>query len=225
MANFDYNTLDLASHHKQLLRDSAISEEVAIARGYRSYTLEEARERRYAAKSSGLFIPRHRVDGRQDGFQLRPDDPRSSKEGKPIKYESPAGQRNILDINPLVRERLRYPKEGAFITEGARKADALASGRIPCINLAGVFGWRGKNDFEGNTALPDWEEVNLKGATWVLAFDSDILTKRPVYFALARLKALLLYRGARRVSVLLLPNKGDGKVGVDDFLGLAKKAL
>ncbi|MBI4282470.1 MAG: DUF3854 domain-containing protein [Chloroflexi bacterium] len=206
-----------------MLGARGVSPEVALARGCHSYDALEAKERKYAAKGSGLYIPRWRVDGRQDGFQFRPDSPRLKADGSPIKYESPAGQRNILDVNPLMRERLKAANEGAFITEGAFKADALASIGVPAINLAGVYGWRGRNPQGGSTVLPDWEELNLRGATWVLAFDSDILTKPAVHEALSRLKAWLEWRGAKRVGVLVLPQLGDGKTGVDDYLAALQR--
>ena len=223
----DYPGLDLLPHHATLLAASAISPEVAIARGYRSIGRAEARELGFkgAQARPGLLIPLWRVDGRPGGYQLRPDEPRLSKDGKPIKYETPRGQANILDVPPTVLHKLGLLGEGAFITEGARKADAIASLGLPAINIAGVYGWRGRNAGGGYTVLPDWEEINLKGATWILAFDADVRTNRQVHQALTRLWQWLEWKGAAAVAFLDLPDLGDGKTGVDDFLAAIKGAL
>ena len=217
----------LLLRHQALLDTSAISPGVAAARGYRSIGRSEARELGFTGAQArpGLVIPLWRVDGQPGGYQLRPDDPRMSKDGKPIKYESPKGQANILDVPPTVRHKLARLGEGAFITEGARKADAIASLGLPAINIAGVYGWRGRNAYGGYTTLPDWEEVNLRDATWVLAFDSDILTKHQVHQALTRLWRWLEWKGAARIRVLNLPQEGNGKVGVDDFLAAIRGAI
>ena len=41
--------------------------------------------------------------------------------------------------------------------------DALASFGIPALGIPGAFGWRGTNEVGAVTALPDWEEVAIKG--------------------------------------------------------------
>ena len=101
----------------------------------------------------------------------------------------------------------------------------LASLLIPTINIAGVYGWRGTNEEEGRTALPDWEDVGIKGNIFVLAFDSDILDKPEVHQALVRLRRFLLGRGARKVRVLVVPPTLDGKAGIDDYIGASSPSL
>ncbi|MBI2166244.1 MAG: DUF3854 domain-containing protein [Chloroflexi bacterium] len=128
-----------------------------------------------------------------------------NKEGKLIKYETLRGQRNVLDIPPTVRHELHKARQAILVTEGTFKADALATLGIPTINLGGVYGWRGGNEDEGYTALPDWELVSIRGNVFVLAFDSDILLKPTVHQVLARLKGFLEGRGALHVRVLVLP--------------------
>ena len=208
----------LLPQHQALLSASCISQEVAEARGYRSIGRAEARELCFVSPRPGLLIPLYRVDVELGGYQFRPDDPRADKKGKPIKYESPRGQPNILDVPPTVREELHKGRQAILITEGAPKADALASLGIPCINVAGVYGWRGKNVDGGLTALGDWEMVNIAGSIFVLAFDSDILTKPEVHQALKRLKRFLESRGAEQVRVLVLPSLLSGKTGIDDYI-------
>ena len=210
----------LLEQHRALIAGSAIAPEVATARGYESVTdphrllglgFSEAQ-----ARVPGLLNPLWNADGEVAGYQYRPDVPRE-RDGKAIKYESPPRQRNVLDVNPLMKDKLSGAQV-VFVTEGARKADAIATMGLPCINLAGVYGWRGRNEDGGYTALADWETVNVKGSIFVLAFDSDILTKREVHQALSRLRSFLLSKRAEEVRVLVLPPILSGKTGVDDYI-------
>ena len=98
--------LDLLARHAGYLAARAISDEVAAARGYRSIGRAEARELGFTDSQAqpGLLIPLYRVDGEPGGYQLHPDQPRTTKDSKEIKYENPRKQKNVLDVNPLVRE-------------------------------------------------------------------------------------------------------------------------
>lgn len=215
----------LLPQHLAMLKASAISIDVVEARGYRSMSsrhnqpdLEALGFSKAQALVPGLLIPLWSIDGKVGGYQYRPDNPRKDKNGKPIKYETPKGQRNILDIPPTVREAVRQGQQVVFVTEGARKADAIASLGAAVISLTGVYGWRGKNKDGGYTALSDWEDIAIKGNVFILAFDSDILTKPEVHQALSRQKQFLDGRGAKRVRVLVLPQILSGKMGVDDYI-------
>jgi hypothetical protein len=72
---------------------------------------------------------------------------------------------------------LRNPHIPLWFTEGAKKADALASAygdAIIPININGVWGFRGTNSAGGKVALPDIDEIAWNGRAVVLAFDSDV---------------------------------------------------
>ena len=217
----------LSETHRALIAASAISDVVRDARGYRTVTDPgELRRLGFSAAQArvpGLLVPLWRIEGPSGHFQAaghfqyRPDSPRVIK-GKIVKYETPRGQANVLDIPRTVFDALRKGQQAVFVTEGARKADALASLGIPVLNICGVYGWRGRNDEGGYTALADWESISVKGSIFVLAFDSDILTKPEVHQALARLRGFLLHRGAAKVRVLMLPPLLSGKTGVDDYI-------
>ena len=151
------------------------------------------------------------------GYQYRPDTPRVVG-GKPRKYETPYQQPGGIDIPVAAGGKLGDPSEPLLVTEGSRKADAAASAGLCCVSLPGVWSWRGTNPVRGKVALPDWHDVALNGRRVVLAFDSDVTTKPAVAKALAGLAGYLQSKGAR-VEYLHLPGNGDGKTGLDDYLG------
>lgn len=215
-------TPDLLPQHAALITASGITPAVAAARGYRTIThaIDAATlgfNPAQAARVPALLLPVHGVGGGVVTYQLRPDQPRE-RDGKPLKYETPAGSRMVLDVPPAARPALADPHVPLYITEGARKADAAVSQGACCIALLGVWNFRGTNEHGGKTALADWESVALNGRVVLIAFDSDVMTKPAVRGALDRLTAFLHLRGARVRWVHLPATPDGGKVGLDDYL-------
>jgi hypothetical protein len=138
--------VSLLPHHQDLIRASAISMEVAEVRGYRSVTRRSELEQLGFGKAQrnvpALLIPVWNVHGENGTHQARPDTPRV-KDGKPLKYETPAGTHMMLDVPPLARPWRGDPHRPLFVTEGARKADAAVSSGLCCVALLGVWNWRG----------------------------------------------------------------------------------
>ena len=122
-----------------------------------------------------------------------------------------------------MQPEVRKGRSELWITEGAKKGDALTSCGLPAISLKGVWGWRGRNPEGGTTALADWDDVNIRGSRFVIAFDSDLVTNKGVNDAVRRLKQFLLYRQADSVKIVKLPQEGNEKVGVDDYLASIQK--
>lgn len=213
--------LSIFPQHQDMLAASAIDPEVARARGYVSVD-SRAQLRRHAegfgAKCPvpGLLIPLRRKDGSVWGYQYRPDAPRVM-DGKPRKYETPYQQRAGIDIPVAVNGQLGDPAVPLFVTEGSRKADAAVSAGLCCVSALGVWMWRGTNPVGGKVALAEWHDVALNGRRVVMAFDSDVTSKRAVAKALAELANYLESKGAK-VEYLHLPDPGDGKTGLDDYL-------
>src|SRR6185437_8864717 len=115
---------------------------------------------------------------------------------------------------------LRDPSVGLWLTEGSKKADALAAAGLCAVSLSGVWNWRGANDVGGKLALPDWDSIALNERLVRIVFDSDVARKRSVALALQRLAAFLERRQAV-VEVVYLPDTpSGGKQGVDDFLAV-----
>ena len=207
--------------HAALLEASAISPEVARERGYVSVDtkkrLEDLGFERYQRSVPGLLIPARRADGSVWGYQYRPDSPRVTKAGTAIKYETPKGQRNGIDVPPGARDATADPSVLLLVTEGARKADAAVSASLACVSLNGVWGWRGRNSRGGLLAVADWHDVALNGRRVVMAFDSDSCRKPKVQQALGELGGYLESKGAK-VEYLHLPDPDGGKCGLDDHL-------
>lgn len=210
----------LARHHREMLESSGIKAEVIEQRGYR--TVERKTELERLGFSSPqrsvptLLVPIYGVHGDIATYQHRPDSPRM-RDGKPIKYETPAGSSMVLDVPRRVLPMLDNPAVPLFITEGAKKADSAASRGLACVALLGVWSWRGSNDKGGKVALPDFEKVALNGREVTIVFDSDMMTKPPVAMALERLKAFLESRGALARVVYLPAGPNGAKTGIDDY--------
>src|SRR4051812_44812651 len=102
---------ELADHHRQLLEQSAISADMAAARGY--FTARSAAElrrlgfERYQQNAPALVIPCWGVDGQIVNYQARPDRPRVDRDrGREVKYETVAGSHVRLDVPPAARPML-----------------------------------------------------------------------------------------------------------------------
>ncbi len=214
--------MSLSERHLAQLRDSAISDEVREARGYRTIeaksTLNDLGFTEPQQRVPALSIPIHDVFGKVHP-QIRPDFPRQGPAGKVVKYDRLAGKGNVLDVPPGARKLLGDPRVRLLITEGSKKADSAVSAGECCIALMGVWNWVGTNEHGAKgVALADWREIALSGRTVYLAFDSDLMTKSEVQRALDELKRYLEGKGAK-VTVLYLPAGPNGeKVGLDDYL-------
>ena len=211
----------LLPQHAALLTASAIADEIALARGYRSVEqkarLTELGFASTQARVPALLIPIWNVHGEIALYQTRADEPRIV-DGKAVRYETPLRSRMVLDVPPTCRRNLGNPGVPLFVTEGIRKDDAAASVDLCCVALLGVWNFRGSNEFGGTTALADWESIALKDRVVYLVFDSDVMTKISVYAALARLKAFLEGRHAHVQLIYLPSGPGGAKVGLDDYL-------
>jgi hypothetical protein len=228
----------LSEYHLQILRnESAISPASIARRGYRTITRSEDLEPLGFAVPQrcvpGLLLPLWGTDGNKAGYVYRPDSPRVIEEKKKgrlpdgtypcrvIKYEFPKGASMRVDCPPTCRVSLGDPSVPLWVTEGQKKADALASKGLCAIALLGVWNFKGRNPFGGSTVLADfdyiaWHDMKGSGREVRIVFDSDVMTKLPVRQALDRLTRILQNKGAR-VTAVYLPKTEKGKQGVDDF--------
>jgi hypothetical protein len=164
---------------------------------------------------SALLIPGYVVGSPSTTCILRPHSPRIFADGRSPKYEYPPKQPPILDILPRYQSRLTDTAIPLWITEGAKKADALATlydlAIVPA-SMNGCWGWS-----QGGI-IKDFDAVIMTGREVVLVPDGDISSNRDVAQATERLANVLKTRGAT-VRLLLLPDAPDGgKVGIDDYI-------
>jgi len=213
-------TATLATHHREHLQGSAISPDVIAERGYRTVTTKAELARlgfgRTQQNVPALLMPIHNTRGERVLYQSRPDEPRL-KDGRMIKYETPAGAGLALDVPPRSRAQLDDPSVPLWITEGAKKADAGASHGLLIVALIGVYGFRHTNGHGGKVALPELQHIAWNQRKVYLAFDSDAMENPQVHLALSEFAALLTSLGAN-VRYVYLPSSDGRKVGLDDFL-------
>jgi hypothetical protein len=193
--------IGLFEQHAAMLAASGITPEHARARPYRSVDtkkrLEEIGITPKGRNTPGLLIPLLRKDGSTWGYQYRPDAPRLDAKGKPVKYETPVGQRNGIDVPPGVGPMLDDPSIPLWLTEGVKKADASAIAGLACVALIGVWNWRGTNVYGGKVAVADFDDIALNRRRIILGFDSDLVIKKSVQGALRSLADYLEYKGAK----------------------------
>jgi hypothetical protein len=216
-------------HRRELLSGSAIDAEVVAERGYRSVgrpTPGDGESRRLLARLSipgwaysedsdfpGLLIPLYGPTGQLVGHQWKPRRPVRNRDGKPMKYASPKGSPNRLDVHPRNVAAMPDPTVELWVTEGIKKADALTSRGLCAIAITGVYNWRSQHG-----TLGEWEDVQLRGRRVVVCFDADARTNRNVARAMARFGRWLRSRGATVEYLVVPPQVGDTPVkGVDDF--------
>jgi hypothetical protein len=202
-------------HRRNHIAASSISDPVAERRGYWTATRRAQLEglvKKYQRGVPAVVMPTHSPDGLTTSLQVRPDRPRV-RNGKAIKYETPADSKCILDVHPSMHLAAQDASRTLWITEGIKKGDALTSRGECAISLTGVWNWQRDGE-----PLPCWEHVALEGREVLVAFDSDVMVKPEVQLALERLVTYLEAKGAK-VLVVYLSDAPDGsKVGVDDYL-------
>lgn len=218
-----------AEHYEEIIVSSAITPEVAEARGYR--TLLDTGEARDELADAGfsrqqireesfplLLIPMRGMDGGVRGYQIKPATPRTRMKDDqtrtPIKYETPFKAPLVVDVPGFTRQALQSETTPLWVTEGMKKTDALVSQGLAAVGLTGVFNWRNKQG-----VLGDWEEIPIKGRPVVLCFDADASSNRNVQLAMSRAGAWFKSRGASKVHYVVVPGHvGDTETkGVDDY--------
>lgn len=162
-----------------------------------------------------------------DYCRLKPERPRTeTRDGqeRAVKYDSPSGRPAHLYIPPAAVPGLHDPDSLLVLTEGEKKAIAMAQHGLPTVATAGVWNLLKKVEgVEKGKAFEDYdfrwpERVPVAGRRVVLVFDSDTQTKGNLPLALKYIRQHLAARGAD-VRVARLPDGPDGqKVGADDFI-------
>jgi hypothetical protein len=186
----------LADHHREILtRQSAISAEVIAERN--AWTAQTRgdllragfRPSQIRAEClPAMVLPVWTPDGESPFAFARWDQARPTRNGRTNRYDAPRGATLRLDVPPRCRPGLRDPNLPLWITEGAKKADALASAGQIAVNVSGVWVWKTP------AVQADFDSIVLRERRVIVAFDSDVLTKPPVRLAVIRLGRWLANR-------------------------------
>ena len=215
----DWNELGLTQVHEAMLREAAISAEVAAEAGVRSARrtadLPPEHRLRGTAVLPALVFPWNRVNGSPVVTQIRPDEPETGPDGEVRKYLFPTGAGPVLACHPAMRERVLDASAPIVVVEGTKQylaaCTVLRSAAQAAVGIAGCWGWSSQGQ-----PSADMEEIPWDDREVFLCFDADVRAKRNVYDAAQALTDILTARGAASVRYVLVP--GRGNAGLDDAL-------
>lgn len=224
----------LSDKHLADLRASGLTFETIARAGFRTErdpkVIDDLLKRRDGKRLGDcLLLPYIDLDGRPVAGYVRakPDSPPTAKKegAKPAKYLSPTKAPLRVYFPPEVRVALRDPNQPLAITEGEKKAAAVAQFGIPIVGLAGVECWssrRSKGE-DGRAQgrrriLDDLAGLPWRGRVVYIVFDSDVVQKRDVQRAEAALARALTDLGAVVFLVRIPAAEGGEKLGIDDYL-------
>lgn len=210
---------DLLPQHLELIKKSAISPEVARARGYRSAkTPKELVQLGFKPRQGNvpaLVIPMSDVDRKDAGPFIRADRPRKKGE-REIKYELPKGKPLKLDVPASSHAALSDTGVTLWVADGPRQADALASIGEASIATLGYWGWR--HFRTPRKPLRDWDKIKLQGRTVIIAWGSRAKATPEGEMDLRRFTIFLSSRGAVVKYAIPSPDPNGKHLGIDDIL-------
>lgn len=138
---------------------------------------------------------------------------------KTQKYTQPAGSGSRVYFCPLFNfaDLLQSPEEPVIVTEGEKKALAGILAGFPTIGLGGVFNFAST----GGALLPELAAAKWGKRDTYITFDSDAADNPNILAAEARLVDELQRQRGARCYLVRLPQEGEHKVGLDDYLRTA----
>jgi hypothetical protein len=179
---------------------------------------------------SCIVIPFLQRDGSKNCFaRVRPDNPRTDDKGKKVKYEQPRGAAPRAYFPSAAIKAFNTPRVIIAITEGEKKALAIAQAGVACIGLTGIWAWQKSGEKDKDGAKLERELIDdLAGIDWKdrwvpVIFDTDPRRNPSVNLAAAELTRILETHGAKTIIITLPlgPIGADGlpgKMGADDFI-------
>jgi putative DNA primase/helicase len=140
-----------------------------------------------------------------------------AKSGKKLrKYHQKKNTGNHLYIPAtLAASQLAAGNVPIYVTEGEKKTLKAIQEGLVCIGITGLWNWKRKGT---DLLIADFATIPLLNREVILVPDSDWQAPdKNLVQAVERLAQALLIEGAI-VKILTLPEEGDEKVGLDDFL-------
>lgn len=152
-------------------------------------------------RSALLFPFRSPAGGFMDHVRMKLFPALTDAKGHAVKYLQPKGSAPRLYFVARCLRRVLEGDEPLWITEGEKKACALAQLGFPVIGITGVQGWHGKGHGD---LLPDFGAIPLVGRRVELLPDTDYQFNANVALAINTFALALGARGAQPF-VRLLP--------------------
>jgi putative DNA primase/helicase len=223
----------LNSKHQDELKQSGLTNlsNLAYFSADRAWTKEHI-----GYNLEGLVIPYLDPQGKpykcsdgKDFYRIKPEwGDKASKEAP--RYLTPKDEGNrpyfpqSIDWESVFNSR----KIPIYIGEGEKKADRTAQAGYATIGLPGIYGWldssprADEEDVEASRVLPELQYLAkldiFKGREVCICFDSDLVQKWQVKYALKALAGWIEEMGGHP-KIVLLPTEPDRKKnGADDFI-------
>lgn len=176
-----------------------------------------------------IVIPYYAPDGSPVTFQRggeaapfcrvryleQPSSARGFTAHRPQRYGQPADSGTPVYWPPVLAwpAMLADVAQPLVVTEGEAKALAGALAGFPVLAFGGVFNWT-----LGDELLPELQAIPWRNRDVYLCFDSDAALNPNILAAEARLVDELQRKAGARCFLVRLPQPGDDKVGLDDYL-------
>lgn len=208
----------LSNQHLQDLRESGLNDQTIRQAGLVTVSPEAAEE--YLGFWPGSECLVFEYAGANSYFRLKPLRPLSGSDGETRKYLAAEGGGNHLYLPPglIEPEAIEDTDADLVITEGEKKALKAVQEGFMALGIPGVWSWRTTADETGETEpVEELDDFDWHQRDVYLAFDSDAATNPHVQEAEDALAEELHGRGAE-VRIVRLPDLGEGKTGLDDFL-------
>lgn len=207
----------LAPDHLSDLRKSGLTDET-IARC--QFASVRPCDIKLTGVESAYRLPYFDLAGKKNCLERIKLFPPIKRNNSTQKYHQTSNTSPALYLPPLVDwGPIASTNSPLCITEGEKKAAALTQHRIPCLGVAGVWNWRQELESGAKMVLPALEQFVWSGRPVELIPDSDVWRKDKQqalcgFYALAQ---ELVSRGAS-VQFVALPEGGQGKAGIDDWM-------
>ncbi len=209
----------LSQKHLADLRGSGLTDETIVQAGLVTVSAEAAEE--YLGYSPGSTCLVFEYPGTTPCYRLKPERPLVGADGRKRKYLAARESGNRLYFPPsfIVPEDVADTDVDLIITEGEKKALKACQEGFKTLALPGVWSWRtSSGEDDGHTEpLEELTAIKWRGRSVWICFDSDAVDNPDVRHAEDALASELRSHGAR-VIIARLPQDGENKVGLDDFL-------
>ena len=160
------------------------------------------------AETTGLVFP---YGQETEYFRVKLFPPLAGDKGT-MRYAQPKGTGVRLYIPPLARQVLKNPTMPLMITEGEKKALKACQEGLACLGIGGLWSWICDGE-----PIPDLDEIAWIERPVTIVPDSDVWTRPDLIQPVYALGKELESRGAK-VLVCIIPQGGEKKLGLDDFL-------